>query len=1303
IDGGAGTNTLTGDNNGDTFNITGGNSGNVSSGAGPLVSSFSNIQNLTGGSGNDSFVLAGGSIVSIDGGGGNNTLTGDNNGDTFAITGNNSGNVSSSAGTLVGAFSNIENLTGGTGNDTFAFASGGSLGGNLIGGGGTDTLDYSALAGPVSVVLTSISSGVGAGTGSLIGGTFSGISILVGSTSANDQLTGPNQANTWQITAANGGNVDGFQFSRIENLTGGSSSNAFVLAGGSVSGNINGGSGAAVGNSLQGNNSVNTWNITGANQGKVTGVGGTFSNIGNLIGGSGADDFVFSDGASLSGILNGGAGNNTIDWSAYTTARNVLVTGNGSIIGMQGNEASIAGGFDNITAILGANGTAGLLNSLTGPNSTNTWNVTSSNAGNLDSALNFGNFQILTGGNATDIFNLSAGVSGSINGGGGSDTVNIVSSFTAPAAILTINNVATIADNADAIITAGTLAISGASSIGSASHPLLGILGALQINASNGNAFLSTGGIDLQGIDLGSGAFTLTSSGAITDITGQSVTAGSVTLAAVAGIGTAAAPIETAAGTLNALVSGVGNINVNNTGVLTLGAVSTADGAVNIGSSGALTVSGPVTTGGNGAITLSTTSGDLTTTGVIAANGSGVVSLTAAGNLNLDSAISSGTGSLLLTGGTGVTGNGSGVLDGGSVKVIAVSGNIGFSGVTSGASGGTTLTAPGSITLDGFTTTNGALTIQNGGIFAVTGPVVLSGALAQIGAGSVLLDSSINGSGGNVQFASAVSVGSGAAASITSSGGNIIFDQGVTGSGGTSSLALNSGAGNINLQAVSNLGNLGLLTSGVLSLNGDISVNNLSAAGVTGKVLIAGANISINTGSNIDFSHAVGINGVTAGGQSLAINSGTGAVFLPVVGSLTVLKTLSVNGGTITLADVTTSGSQSYTGNVQLGGNLSSLAIGNVTVSGNLALLTDATLDAIGGDIGISGTVNGAHALALTAPSGQVTMGGAVGGSTPLTSLTINSATANLGSVTTSGSQNYQSTTTNLAGVLNSRAGGINFSGMLDIGATSTIQANAINFNGGASSVRGNAILTLLPETSGLAINLGGSGSGLTLNNTAMNGYNGALYIGTGPGSGGPNVIQIPVAAGNITVNGSLTLGSAGSLWLVGLGNLLLNSGTLTASTVVLVAGRQNSVLQNPGTAHTLIHANTVILVSGAQIGQLGQELNIQTSGASPQVQIATGAIQSFLLPPTLPVVIGPGAIIADAIAAQLGLFIQANSQVTSIGQQIAALAQAGGLLESGFIDTSLFQNISLYDVYGQGITLPVDQCEQRNNQLCNQ
>ncbi|MGH8280512.1 MAG: beta strand repeat-containing protein, partial [Gammaproteobacteria bacterium] len=1086
-------------------------------------------------------------------------------------------------------------------------------------------------------------------------------------------------------------------FSGIQNLTGGSGANAFVLAGGSLSGTINGGSGAPAGNSLQGNNVANTWNITGANQGKLTGLGGTFSNIGSLVGGNSADDFIFTNNSSLSGSLNGGGGNDTLDWSAYTAARNVTITGLGSVDGVRGTEASIAGGFINITNVVGANGAGGLLNTLTGPNINNTWNVTASNTGNLDAGLGFSNFQTLTGGTAADTFNLAAGVSGSINGGGGSDTANIVSSFSTPAPVLVINNVANIADNADATVTAGTLAISGASSIGSAGHPLLASIGALQIGASSGSAFIHSGNVDLQGINLGSGGLTLSSTGAITDLTGQTVTAGAADFDAVSGIGTTAAPLLTASANLSAGVSGAGDIQVQNAGATALSTVSAVNGNIQITASGAMAVGGPVS--GSGEVALATTGGDLTVGNSVTAGGN--VNLNAAGTLNLNSTIGSSAGDLSLTGGTGVTGDNAAVLNGNAVNVVASSGNINFVGASSGAANGTVLTALGAITLQGYTTTAGGLVINNGGTFAVTGPVVLGGALDQLGAGPVQLNSSISSNGDNVQFASTVAAGAG---SVSTQGGDIEFAQTITGSGSASSLTLNSGAGTIGLSSVSGVGSLVLQTSGALLFGNNIAVNSLTASGVTGAIVVAAPTVSVvTTNGNVDFSLASGINGASAGGESLAVNSGSNDVLLPAVGQSIPLADLSVSAAAIHLLDVTTTSAETFAGNVLLAGNLTSSANGGVTITGNLALQSAATVQAAGGStISISGTINGAQPLALATPTGNIALGGVIGASTPLTALSLNAATASFGTVTTSGTQNYQVGHASFAGSLTSLDGAIDFGGFAGVTGGSRIQADAIGFNGGADSVQGSAALTLVPETPGYAVSLG-PGNGLSLNSAALDGYDGALYIGTGPGSGFPDVIQIPVAAGNVTVNGNLTLGDQGTLTLAGMGNLVIEAGTLSADSITLIAGSQNSVLRNPATQASLLHANQVILVSGAQIGQPGQELNIQTSGSTPQVQIATGAVQSYLLPPTLPAVIGPAATIANAIAAQLGLFIQANSQVTSIGQQIVALAQSGGLLESGFVDVSLFQNISLYDISGLGITLPFDQCQQPHNQLCNQ
>ena len=162
----------------------------------------------------------------------------------------------------------------------------------------------------------------------------------------------------------------------------------------------------------------------------------------------GNDSFVFSNNVKLNGFIDGGSpvGNDTdtIDWSAYTTARQVRLTGhgadgfgfNGVEDGTAGNPASDSittglGGIDfaNIDVVKGstANGSTPTTGDrlIQDVDNATTWNVTSNNNGNLTDAgpraLAFTSFENLTGAaNSSDLFVLSngVGISGQLDGRG---------------------------------------------------------------------------------------------------------------------------------------------------------------------------------------------------------------------------------------------------------------------------------------------------------------------------------------------------------------------------------------------------------------------------------------------------------------------------------------------------------------------------------------------------------------------------------------------------------------------------------------------------------------------------------------------------------------------------------------------------------------------------------------------------------------------------------------------------------------------------------------------------------------------
>jgi Ca2+-binding RTX toxin-like protein len=254
----------------------------------------------------------------------------------------------------------------------------------LNGGGGNDTLNYSA-----ETTANFTLNGSGAGTGTQAGVAHSG--------SKNDN------------------------FNSIETLIGNNGADSFQPS------------------TLTGQNTTNTWTISGANSGSVLPSGGTptaFSGMVSLLGGSGNDTFKFNNSSgtpSISGTINGQAGTDTLDYSGFTGASAVALLSN-TFNSPTSNSTTTVAFSGTATGITGG-GTAGFSNfeAVTGSDSGSTTNTTLTGlAGNTGGAStnatiggSGGAVAFFTGGsgiqgargNATGTWNITGANSGSVTYG----------------------------------------------------------------------------------------------------------------------------------------------------------------------------------------------------------------------------------------------------------------------------------------------------------------------------------------------------------------------------------------------------------------------------------------------------------------------------------------------------------------------------------------------------------------------------------------------------------------------------------------------------------------------------------------------------------------------------------------------------------------------------------------------------------------------------------------------------------------------------------------------------------------------
>jgi hypothetical protein len=358
VNGGGGVNTLAGANLANVWSLTGSGAGTLQAGGEP-TDTFTGIQNLTGGAAADTFRLATSTAAvsgSIDGKGGantldlsgrttaetvtlqttgldkatgisgtfanvqaviagtaaTNTLVGPNAATAWAVNATNAGSVAGLS------FAGFANLSGGSAADTFAFSGAGTITGGLNGGGGANTLDLSAAAGPVTVNLQTRKA-------TPVGGAWANVSNFVGD-NATSTLVGANTTNTWTLTATNAGKVGSVAFTGFANLTGGSGADTFKLANGvGVSGTLNGGGGTDTldDSAYQSGVVINLLLGTATNVGAIANIQNAKSGTGNsILVGNGAANVLTAAGGN--NLLIGGAGSDTVTGG---TGSDILIAG----------------------------------------------------------------------------------------------------------------------------------------------------------------------------------------------------------------------------------------------------------------------------------------------------------------------------------------------------------------------------------------------------------------------------------------------------------------------------------------------------------------------------------------------------------------------------------------------------------------------------------------------------------------------------------------------------------------------------------------------------------------------------------------------------------------------------------------------------------------------------------------------------------------------------------------------------------------------------------------------------------------
>lgn len=392
LDGGAGSDTVLGEGGDDVISVGLGDD-SIDGGAGIdlLVGQGDFNFQLT----DTSFVSTLGSdvlqrieIARLTGGIGNNLLS------AIGFSGSVTLNGGKGNDTLVDGFGN-DCLVGGDGDDVFRLIASGSDLLQESAHGGRDRLDYSLAGGGLTVDLSRVTQQMVRTDHRL---TLS---------SAVEEFRGSRFADIVTLLT-----VDA---ALIRQLDGGANDDATSL------------------DTLRVLNGATTWRLNGPSSVSVE--GGSLAapvqlaNFQSLVGGNSDDKFVLVPGVSFEGAIDGGSGNDSLDWSQFTSSRQVTLT-DSTATGFAGEEPSLPRGFRGIDSLIGSN----RADTLIGDDVASNWDVAGAQVIDIASSrsLRWASFESLQGGAASDTFTNTRGVLlATLNGGAGDDSLDASASTSA--------------------------------------------------------------------------------------------------------------------------------------------------------------------------------------------------------------------------------------------------------------------------------------------------------------------------------------------------------------------------------------------------------------------------------------------------------------------------------------------------------------------------------------------------------------------------------------------------------------------------------------------------------------------------------------------------------------------------------------------------------------------------------------------------------------------------------------------------------------------------------------------------------